>query len=96
MFISSKYRKKALYYQHLAKNFCENLNYSQENLENCYLWESQGKQISFENNGYAIGKRLLNLNINMWKEDIQKGLLNIFELEADSTIPKWILKGKEN
>lgn len=52
--------------------------------------ESFGTDIS-SNNGYALGKKWMDVQITMWKEDIQKGLLFTSELYDDPLFPHWWL-----
>ncbi len=61
-----------------------------------YLFETQGKgDLSFglfsgkKPNGFAVGKRWMNVSIAMWQEDIRLGRLWIWELERD--YPLWFL-----
>jgi len=52
--------------------------------------ESYGTPVS-PKNGFAHGKKMLSLNVTMWKEDISKGLLFKHELYADQKFPHWWL-----
>ena len=56
-----------------------------------YLYESQGKPIKNKNNGFYWGKKHMDITITMWKEDIKKGLLFIWELYEDDNLPNWFL-----
>jgi hypothetical protein len=65
-----------------------------------YLWESQGKgNLRFgvmgidktKPNGYAVGKRWMQITVNMWREDIKKGLLFVWELYEEKRYPNWWL-----
>jgi hypothetical protein len=55
-----------------------------------YYSESYGDDVS-DRNGFYVGKRYLNLQVNMWKEDIEKGFLRKFELYEDGKYPHWWL-----
>lgn len=80
--ISNRYRQKAAEYAKFADQWKSILDFSDKALEECFLWESNGKPLSNPAlNGYAIGKGWLDVNIAMWKEDIAKGLLQAWELE---------------
>lgn len=52
-----------------------NLDSSNDALYEAYQYETKGIQIDNPRNAYLIGKRYLNLNIQMWREDIKKGYL---------------------
>ncbi len=52
--------------------------------------ESYGTPVS-DNNGYALGKKWMNVTIAMWIEDINKGLLFKCELYEDENLPHWWL-----
>lgn len=52
--------------------------------------ESCGTPVS-DNNGYALGKKWMNVTIAMWKEDIKHGLLFKEELYEDGNYPHWWL-----
>ena len=61
-----------------------------------YLYETRGEgDLSIglfgkeKENGYAVGKKWMNVHIEMWKKDIQQGILFRFELEKD--YPKWFI-----
>jgi hypothetical protein len=56
-----------------------------------YNYESYGGQLCKKTNGFMHGKKWLNLNVTMWKEDIEAGLLFKFELYQDSKFPHWWL-----
>ena len=57
-----------------------------------YMWETHGLAVGTDN-GYAIGKRWLNITVSAWREDIRAGLLWPEELYADTRFPAWWLKG---
>jgi hypothetical protein len=54
--------------------------------------ESYGLPIS-PKNGYALGKKWLNVQVSMWLEDIENGLLFKHELYSDPKYPEWWLDG---
>ncbi len=66
-----------------------------------YIWESRGiGDLKLGNvfdvdvdkpNGYAIGKRWMEVTVRMWREDISKGLLFTWELYEDGRFPHWWL-----
>lgn len=65
-----------------------------------YEWESCGKGnlrysgIFLDNerpNGYNLGKKWAEITVNMWKEDIKRGLLFEYELYIDVRYPEWWL-----
>jgi hypothetical protein len=73
------------------------LNFSEKAKEEAYLFESSGignleeKIFSDDkSNGYLYGKRMMDITVKMWKEDIPKGLLFLYELYNDK-FPHWWL-----
>jgi hypothetical protein len=79
-------------YKMFANDWIDCLDFSDEALLELYNYESYGGNIS-PNNGFAVGKKWLNLNVSMWKEDIAKGLLFKKELYEDPKFPHWWLDG---
>lgn len=61
-----------------------------------YLYETRGEGDlrmglfgESKANGFAVGKKWMNVTLEMWKEDIRSGILFRTELEED--YPKWFL-----
>lgn len=75
-----------------ASDWKDCLDFSDEALVELYNYESYGGQIS-PKNGFAVGKKWLNLNVSMWKEDIAQGYLFKHELYEDPKFPHWWLDG---
>lgn len=77
--------------------FTTNLDFSANAAKEMFEFESTGKgnleSSIFSNkvNGYYYGKKMLNITVAMWKEDITKGLLFIVELYQDKKFPHWWL-----
>ena len=67
------------------------LDFSDECLIELYNFESYGGSKCRQNNGFMHGKKMLNLNVEMWKEDIELGNLFKFELYQDEKFPRWWL-----
>lgn len=66
------------------------LDFSDEAMINLYNHESYGTSLS-EKNGFAVGKKFLNLQVTMWREDLRRGWLAKFELYEDPNLPHWWL-----
>ncbi|MFA6198872.1 MAG: hypothetical protein WC679_00485 [Bacteroidales bacterium] len=66
------------------------LSFSDDMMLELYYSESYGDKVSY-NNGFYYGKKYLNLQVNMWIEDIKKGYLTKYELYQDGTFPDWWL-----
>ena len=77
-------------YRIFSKDWEDCLDFSEQKMVELYYSESYGEPVSSDN-GYYIGKRYLNLQVTMWKEDISKGLLRKFELYEDGNYPHWWL-----
>jgi hypothetical protein len=68
------------------------LDYSEESLVEMFNYETHGTEITNrQRNGYYVGKQWLNVHIEMWKEDIEKGYLRRQELYDDPLFPDWWL-----
>lgn len=74
-----------------------NVDYSEEAAEEMYLYETRGEghlqsglfQKGEKINGYANGKKWMNVHIKMWSEGIRQGIL--FKYELEEHYPKWFL-----
>ena len=66
------------------------LDYSDEALLELYMSETFGDKVSAKN-GFAVGKKYLSVHVEMWREDIGKGLLFKHELYEDEKFPHWWL-----
>lgn len=66
------------------------LSFDDQALISLYNTESYGLPIS-PNNGFAVGKKYLNLQVNAWKEMLREGTLAKFELYEDENYPHWWL-----
>ena len=77
-------------YKIFSKDWEHCLDYSEESLLELYISESYGDPCS-DTNGYYVGKKWLNVQVTMWKEDIEKGLLFKEELYKDPKYPHWWL-----
>lgn len=78
-------------YKHFSCDWASCLDYSDNSMLELFLSESYGDVSCKPDNGYYVGKKMLNVNVAMWKEDIEKGLLFKFELYNDSGLPNWWL-----
>jgi hypothetical protein len=93
--ISKNWRKMSEIYRKFGGEH-PGLDYSEEAAKEMYLYETRGEgNLAFglfgkeTENGYAVGKKWMNVHIEMWKKDIQQGILFRFELEEH--YPKWFL-----
>jgi hypothetical protein len=56
-----------------------------------FVFESTGKGVLSENNGFVFGKRNMDIAVSSWNEDIEKGYLWVHELYEDTNLPHWFL-----
>lgn len=77
-------------YRIFAKDLEHICDFSEKMMLELFYSESFGDIIS-PMNGFYQGKRLLNVTIAMWKEDIERGLLQKCELYNDELFPHWWL-----
>lgn len=72
------------------------LDFSKKAMLEAYYSESFGDPCS-QNNGYLVGKKWMNVTLEMWYEDLRNRLLYKFEL-YDDVYPHWwldkVLKGR--
>jgi len=66
------------------------LDFSNESLVELYNSETYGGTVS-QTNGFYHGKKWLNVNVQMWKDDIKRGNLFVWELYEDPKFPHWWL-----
>jgi hypothetical protein len=89
--ISKKFKRMSELYKVFSSDWKDCLDYSDESLLELYNYESYGGEKPKSNNGYSHGKKWLNLHVEMWKEDIESGLLFKKELYEDEKFPHWWL-----
>ena len=77
-------------YRTFAQDWAHVLDLSDQAMVDLYNHESHGCPIA-ANNGFAHGKKWLNLHVSMWKDDIRDGTLFKFELYEDPKWPHWWL-----
>lgn len=66
------------------------MDFSQEAMENAFAYESFGTKIpNADDNAYYQGKRNMDITIEMWIADIEKGFLTMQELYDE--FPKWFI-----
>lgn len=78
-------------YRIFSRHWEHVLDFSDEALLNMYNNESYGTINDLSTNGYAEGKKWLDVHVTAWKEDIAKGELFKHELYEDKLFPKWWL-----
>lgn len=73
----------------------EALDWSDQALIDMYNSESFGEPddhiLKTNKNGYYIGKQWLGVTTNGWKEMIEEGNLQVWELYEDPRLPDWYL-----
>ena len=77
-------------YRHFGKPWEHILDFSDEALIELYNHESYGTELSAKN-GFATGKQFLNVQVTMWREDLNAGMLFKCELYSDPAYPHWWL-----
>lgn len=75
-------------FSHEWKHICD---YSHNSMVELYLYESRGEGHPDKLNGYYVGKRWLNVYVDMWRQDIEDGILFKFELYYSGRFPTWWL-----
>lgn len=77
-------------YKLFGASMAEKLDFSDDSLLALYNHESYGTGLN-ENNGYAFGKKYLNVQVAMWREDLLRGWISKAELYEDERFPTWWL-----
>lgn len=95
--ISKKFKKMAILYRYFSKDWEHLLDYSDKAMSAMYEYESYGTKLdNADKNGYAVGKKWMDVNVAMWKEDIEKGNLwkhELYEQGPNSSIfNEWLDK----
>lgn len=73
-----------------SKDWEHLVDYSEESMLEMYNHDTYGHSIS-DKNGFLLGKKWLSVNIEMWREDLEKGYLFKSELYNDGKYPHWWL-----
>lgn len=89
--VSGKFKKLVEVYRIFAKDWEHLFDFSDEMIVELYNCESFGLPVS-EKNGYYLGKKWMDVQIKMWKEDLQVGIISKYELYEDETFPRWWLE----
>jgi hypothetical protein len=77
-------------YRQFAEPWEHVLLFDDDSMLSLYNHESYGTPLS-QKNGFAQGKKMLNLQVSAWKEMLREGTLAKFELYEDSRYPEWWL-----
>lgn len=80
--------KMASIYRRFSEKDWPQADFSSEAAERMFAHETYGKPIDTMN-GFAIGKKWMDVTLKMWKEDIRAGLLCKYELYGN--YPTWWL-----
>ena len=89
--ITAKWRRMAEMYRRFAGDY-KQADFSEQAARAMFLHESIGAPMPDASNGYALGKKWMDVTIAAWKEDIpQMGLL-VSELQEDDGYPDWFLE----
>lgn len=88
--LTGKFKRRSIIYHYFARGWQDEFDFSDEMKVELFNSESFGTPVS-DRNGFALGKKWMDVTIAMWKEDIRKGLLFIDELYEDQNYPHWWL-----
>lgn len=88
--IGKKWCRMALIYRRFAAEF-HGADFSEDAALAMYLHESRGAPLPDQRtNGYAVGKKWMDVTVAGWKEEIPQAGLLVSELQADG-YPDWFL-----
>lgn len=88
--VSNKFKRMSELYRIFSNDWKHLLDYSDAALLELYNSESYGGKTS-PMNGFAVGKKYLSVHVEMWRNDIEDGLLFKRELYEDEKFPHWWL-----
>jgi len=90
--ISPRWWKMANMYRRFAGDYPQ-ADFGHAAAWSMYNHESHGTKIppSDALNGFALGKKWMDVTVAAWREDIQRGLLWVQELQEDG-YPDWFLQ----
>lgn len=77
-------------YREFGHDVSPNSDFSDTAIIELYNHESYGTILGADN-GFAIGKRYLNLQVTSWKEALLEGSISKSELYEDEKYPTWWL-----
>ena len=94
--VPKSYKNWAEIYKLFAEGEYNNLDFSDKSLEESYKFETYGKGnlkstvFCKENNGFSVGKKLMDITIGFWKEDFWNGT---WYLDGDlfKKFPAWFV-----
>ncbi len=89
--LTGKFKKMCDLYFLFSQDWKDVLDYSDQSKIELFNYESYGIPITNPKNGFLVGKKWLNVQVAMWKEDIPKGLFFKHELYNDPKYPHWWL-----
>jgi hypothetical protein len=79
-------------YVNFSKEWEHMCDYSDESMMEMFVYESFGEGSPDNTNGYFLGKKWMDVSVEMWREDIEKGLLFKQELYDCPHLPDWWIK----
>jgi hypothetical protein len=88
---TTKFKKMATMYLRFSKDW-PLADTSDAALNEMFFHESLGTPLTYSRgvlNAYALGKKWMDVNVAMWKEDIAQSTLFVFELQKE--YPDWFL-----
>ena len=89
--IGKKWRRMAEIYKRFASDY-KTADFSEDAALAMYLHESTGAPLPDpRTNGYALGKKWMDVTVAGWKEEIPQMCLLVSELQTDG-YPDWFLK----
>lgn len=84
--ITKKFRTMCAVYEVFAQDYKQWYRFGDDAMLEMFHHETHGKPIE-DGNGYQVGKKWLNVTVEMWREDIRKGNLSLLELYKDPKYP---------
>ena len=89
-----KWSRMAQMYVRFVKDMDVDVDLSEDAAVAMYRFETFGEALpkTAKLNGYAQGKKWMDVTVAMWKEDILEGYLLVSELQGDEGYPDWFLE----
>jgi hypothetical protein len=88
--LSKKYKQIVPLYRYFGRHWEHCLDFSDDALFDLYTYESTGRGQVKPDNGFANGKKWMDVAVAQWREDFGNTLW-VFELYEDPDLPDWWL-----
>lgn len=79
--VTPKYEEMAKFYARFAKG--SDFDFSDNAMHEAFEVETYGRKWDVSNNGYVYGKKMMDVTLASWKQDVEDGLMTKFDILSD-------------